>query len=79
MGAPPRIKKKIYLNYRRAYKNQPCCQECSQYVPDYQVMGWMNAGVIKTEPRCRVMGLKNSIKYRVQPDHVCEEFYQKQE
>jgi hypothetical protein len=34
-------------------------------------MGGENLGV---EPRCMIMGMENSIRYRINPDNICDSF-----
>lgn len=79
-----RLKKKDELHYRRGSTNESVnCSHCAHYVRDFEVKAWVTEEVIRTEPRCRVMGLKSSMKYRVRPDHTCDsqklsDYHQKQ-
>jgi len=69
MGAMPRLKKKDELNYRKVpAKESRSCQGCVQLVPEFDIPGKGR------EPRCKVMGLQGSIRYRVRTDHACDAF-----
>ena len=70
MGVP-RLKKKIELNYRRGRPG--CwCEECAAYVGNFGVRGIGEIAVLRAEPRCRVIGLKNSRRYKISPVHCCD-------
>lgn len=80
-----RLKKKNELRYRKYNKkidgmhdgHHQYCGHCENYDPLFEVQSCaaFNAGVvetIRTEPRCKILGLKSSIKYRVRGDHTCD-------
>ncbi|PKN20405.1 MAG: hypothetical protein CVU71_01035 [Deltaproteobacteria bacterium HGW-Deltaproteobacteria-6] len=71
MGALPRLKKKVELKYRKGSTDDgQNCRYCTSYVKDFEVIG---IGGIKldVEPRCQIIGLENSRRYRVRPDYTC--------
>ena len=73
MGAMPRLKKKDEMKYRKGLKDESrICQACLQLVPDFDIPGKGR------EPRCKVMGLQGSIRYRVRTDHTCDAFTEKE-
>lgn len=59
-----RLKIKIELNYRKGptWKN---CGDCNHFVNEYEVPGCPG-------PRCKIIGLNHSAKYRIRPDHICD-------
>lgn len=71
-----RLKKKTELNYRKGptHKN---CGDCNHFVKDFEVHGIAAFGsdpsaVLRVEPRCKIIGLGNSVKYRIREDHICD-------
>jgi hypothetical protein len=72
MGAT-RVKKKDVLHYRYSPKEPKCCGICAAFSPNYQVTG-IGGMVLEESPRCRVIGLNVSIKYRVHVSYVCDAF-----
>jgi hypothetical protein len=74
MGAQPRLEKKDKLRYRKGSTSElRWCRVCTHFVPDYVVKG-IPLGRLLVEPRCGVMGLHESIRYRVRLDHTCEAY-----
>jgi len=65
-----RLKKKIELNYRRGGTAHDC-SECNHYVADFVVKG-IGGAVLRTEPRCRIMGLEHGRAYRINPRCICD-------
>jgi hypothetical protein len=71
MGALPRLKKKVELHYRKGSTDDGLnCRYCTSYVPDFQVTG-IGGVKLDVEPRCKIIGLENSRRYRVRPDQTC--------
>jgi len=68
MGSMQRLKKKTELRYRKGSSN-PCdnCSYCGHYVSRG---AWITE--TRIEPRCKIMGLKTSNRYRVRPDYTCD-------
>lgn len=60
------------MGYRKARKGQNNCGECAS-VRKVKIPGIGNAD-LGEQYRCVYLGLKSSAKYRVRPDHVCNEF-----
>jgi len=69
MGAPT-LKKKKELNYRRGTTTHDC-SECNAYVGKFEVYG-IGGKLLRTEPRCMLMGLKDGRAYRVNPKNICD-------
>jgi hypothetical protein len=68
MGALPRLKKKDELHYRKGSTNESRnCQFCENYMGNYCV-----GGICRVEARCKLMGIRESIRYRVRPDFTCD-------
>ncbi|MCE5212964.1 MAG: hypothetical protein LLG40_15590 [Deltaproteobacteria bacterium] len=72
MGALPRLKKKDELHYRKGSTNEIInCRYCDNYIS--VVVGRdLNERLIMSDPRCKVMGNRESIRYRVRPDYTCD-------
>lgn len=65
MGSLPRLKLKNEMNYRKGSTNESVnCRYCVNRVD-------VKVGEV-FESRCRIMGLKDSIRYRVRPDYRCD-------
>ena len=69
MGAPT-LKKKVELNYRRGTTAHDC-SECNAFVAEFEVRA-INGKILKKEPRCMVMGLKDGRAYRINPKNICD-------
>jgi len=70
MGALPRLKKKVEYQYRKGSTNESCnCKWCASFVKETTVD--KGRGRLDVEPRCKIFGLANSIRYRVREDHTC--------
>ena len=69
MGTP-RLKKKIELNYRRGYAAHDC-SECNAYISKYEVHA-IGGDVLRIEPRCMLMGLKDGRAYKINPKNICD-------
>ncbi len=71
MGSLPRLKKKIELHYRKGSTNESCnCQNCKNIVKDSVVITGRGE-ILAAEPRCKVMGLQPSRRYRIRLDYTC--------
>lgn len=68
------LKKKRDLNYRKALGGRVCCKKCAHY-KFIDIHGIGGVGVLRQDWRCEAIGLENSRRYIVRPDHVCSEFY----
>ena len=71
MGALPRLKKKIEMQYRKGSTNEKRnCRFCIYYVDSaYMAFG---GDVPRVEARCKIVGVEHSsIRYRIRPDHTC--------
>ena len=68
--AGQRLKIKDDLHYKRGGESASC-SGCNNYVGRFRrhVIG---GEFIGEEPRCLVMGLKHSIKYRINPNNICD-------
>jgi len=68
MGALPRLKSKIENRYRKGstneYKN---CSNCESLTK----IEFNRNGATIGDHRCKIFGLKESIRYRVDPDFTC--------
>jgi len=71
MGVPS-LKIKQELNYRRGYTHAHC-NDCNYFLPQYPVKG-CKGNPLGNEPRCRVIGLENSRRYRINPKYICDKF-----
>jgi hypothetical protein len=63
MGSMPRLPKKIFYRYRKGSTDESeNCKHC------------VNITMIPESftPRCWIMGLKPSIRYRIREDHRCD-------
>lgn len=73
--ARARLKKKIYLNYRRAtgaeIRDHRCCWFCKQ-LKAVQVTGIRGAN-LRRSWRCDVMGQGASVRYDIDINAICEE------
>ncbi|MBW2673366.1 MAG: hypothetical protein JRD89_08145 [Deltaproteobacteria bacterium] len=68
-----RLKKKDDLRYRVGSTIETRnCKWCRHYVGCFAVRHIGDAGESVIEPRCRIMGLENSRRYRVRPDYTCD-------
>jgi len=68
-----KLQKKIDLRYRRGSTCETLnCGWCEHYVKNHPVRHLGGEEVVGHEPRCRVMGLENSIRYRIRADHRCD-------
>jgi hypothetical protein len=67
-----RLKKKTELNYRKGRTGHHCSY-CNHFVSRFEVklIGGETKGF---EPRCRIMGLQMSIKYRINPENLCDAY-----
>jgi len=64
------LKTKSNLHYRRGTTAHHC-SECNSYFPEFDVRG-IGGELIRSEPRCRVMGLKDGRAYRIMPGNICD-------
>lgn len=70
--ASQRLKLKDELNYKKGPTSGGCSQ-CNHYIRNFKVRS-MNGEFLGIEPRCKVMGLENSRRYRINPDNICKCF-----
>ena len=67
MGSLPKLPIETRFNYRKGSVNEfSNCKYCQFYVPDHEIPGKGR------EPRCKMFGLKGSVRYRVNPDNRCD-------
>ena len=67
MGALPRLKKKTELNYRVGSTNESTnCRYCVHLVDSFLCGN-------KIESRCKILGLQESVRYRVRKDYRCDD------
>lgn len=66
--ARPKIKDEVHYRKGRTWAY---CAQCNHFVREYQVTG-IGGEVIGTEPRCRIIGLKDGRGYRINPDYICD-------
>lgn len=71
MGVP-RLKIKNELRYRPG-PTSGGCSDCDHYVARFQVRK-TDATPLAIEPRCRLIGMGNSRRYRINPGHICDHF-----
>jgi hypothetical protein len=72
MGALPRLKIKDDLHYRKGSTNESMnCRYCVNFIKDVVVKG-IGGIALRTEGRCRIMGMKESIRYRINRDYTCD-------
>ena len=68
----PKLKKKIGLRYRKgSTDDSQNCSHCEHYVKEHPVYH-LGGRLAAHEPRCKIMGLENSIRYRIRSDHRCD-------
>lgn len=68
-----RLKKKDELRYRKGSTCETMnCLFCRHFVRDFPVRSCGDGRVIDHQPRCRIMGLEHSRRYRVRPDYTCD-------
>jgi hypothetical protein len=69
----PRLRMKTELNYRRG-STAHYCSQCNFYVSkfDVKLLDGTSSGIV--QPRCRVIGLRNSRRYRINPDGICDKY-----
>jgi hypothetical protein len=73
MGALPRLKLKVQNNYRKGSENKSInCECCINFVRKYDVIG-IGGVKLGVESRCALFGLMPSRRYRVRPDHRCDQ------
>ena len=71
MGVP-RLKIKIELNYRRG-STAFYCSDCNHFTGDFYVFG-THSEFLRKEPRCWVIGLGHSRRYRIGEKNICDAF-----
>ena len=74
MGAQPKLKMKETLHYRKGSTNEAVnCKYCAHFVPEFPIFGTGGDGNLRRiESRCRILGLKEGIRYRVREDYRCD-------
>ena len=71
MGSLPRLKKKDELRYRRGSTNEASnCKWCASFVAENTLCG--GGRIANLGPRCKIIGLEQSIRYRIREDHTCD-------
>jgi hypothetical protein len=71
MGSPKRLKKKDELRYRKGSTNETQnCEHCASFVK-YNVL-CDGEKVLDLGPRCKILGLEQSVRYRVRADYTCD-------
>ncbi len=71
MGVP-RLKIKVDLKYRKGSTSEHLnCGYCEQFVKEHPVRH-LGGEIAGHEPRCKVIGLGNSRRYRIRADHRCD-------
>ncbi|MHB8123766.1 MAG: hypothetical protein ACYDG4_16635 [Desulfuromonadaceae bacterium] len=71
MGSPKRLKKKDELHYRKGSTNESSnCRWCVHFVESITL--FRDKGNIEIGSRCQIIGLAQSIRYRVREDHTCD-------
>lgn len=69
MGSLPRLKAKDRLRYRKGSTNESKnCRHCKNFV-DFKEL---NEEVAPLYGRCKIMGVKESVRYRVRKDYTCD-------
>ena len=71
MGVP-RLKKKGELNYRVG-RPRCWCSDCQSFVSHFLVRG-VDGAALRVEDRCKVIGLKNSRRYKISAMYCCDAF-----
>ena len=72
MGVP-RLKKKIELRYRKgSTDDSQNCSHCEHFVKEHPIRHLGRNEIVAHEPRCKVIGLGNSRRYRIRADHRCD-------
>lgn len=73
MGSMPKLKKKDELRYHKGSTNESVnCRYCKNFRAHYPIFGIGGDGTpIRIESRCEMMGIKESIRYRVRADYTC--------
>lgn len=72
MGSLPRLKDKDIYRYRKGSTMEHLnCHDCEHLVRTYEIKD-MHGTFLRFELRCRKLGLKESIRYRVREDHTCD-------
>jgi len=64
----PKIKDEVHYKKGRTWAY---CSDCNYFVRDYQVTG-IGGEILGTEPRCRIIGLKDGRGYRINPTFICD-------
>ncbi len=75
MGSQPKLKIKEELHYRKGSTCESMnCRHCDHFVKDFPVYGIGGAGKpLRIESRCKIIGLKEGVRYRVREDYRCDE------
>lgn len=69
MGSLPRLKEKDRLRYRKGSTNESeNCQYCVNFV-DFKEY---REEVASLYGRCKLMGIKESVRYRARKDYTCD-------
>lgn len=71
-GGASMLKIKEQLKYKKGGTSRNC-GGCDHFVRNFQVMS-CDGNPLHIEPRCKVIGLENSIKYRVHEKNVCDKY-----
>jgi len=67
-----RLKKKDDLHYRKGSTGTHYnCECCKNFIDNFEVHS-IGGRLLAVEGRCRIMGMENSRRYRIRPDHRCD-------
>ena len=74
MGAQPKLKIKEELHYRKGSTCESMnCRYCEHFVKNFPVYGIGKTGKeLRIEGRCKIIGLKEGVRYRVREDCRCD-------
>lgn len=74
MGSMSKLKDKETYRYRKGSTNEAVnCRACKHFRVSFPIFGLGGDGTpIRIESRCDLLGLKESIRYRVRPDYTCD-------
>lgn len=80
MGARPRLKGKLINDYRKARKADlsafRCCWHCEHI--RYATIHGCDGEFRNKDWRCTITGINNSLRYRVDINHLCDQFTRRQ-
>jgi hypothetical protein len=72
MGSMPRLKIKDEIRYRKGSTNDSKnCKACGNFKKDFYEFH-RPVGLILTESRCALIGMREGRRYRVREDYTCD-------